>query len=95
MNKLLTTTFIQYIEEATWLSPIVVVTKKNGKLRIYIDFRKLNATTKKDPYPLSFIDEVFNIVIGYNAYFFLDGYLGYHQISIALKDKYKVAFVTD
>jgi len=74
---------------------VVAVTKKNGKLRIYIDFRKLNAATKKDPYPLSFIDEMLNIVIGYNAYSFLDGYLGYHQISIALKEKYKVAFVTD
>jgi hypothetical protein len=79
---MLTTRFIQYIEEATWLSPIIVVTQKNGKLRIYIDFKKLNATTKKDPYPLSFIDEVLNIVVRYKAYSFLDGYLGYHQIFI-------------
>jgi hypothetical protein len=77
------------------LSPVVVVTKKNGKLRIYIDFRKLNVATKKDPYPLFFIDEVLNIVKRYEAYSFLDGYLGYHQISITLKDKYKIAFVTD
>ncbi len=83
LNKMLTTRFIQYIEEATWLSPIIVVTQKNGKLRIYIDFKKLNATTKKDPYPLSFIDEVLNIVVRYKAYSFLDGYLGYHQIFIA------------
>jgi len=77
------------------LSPIIVITKKNGKLRIYIDFRKLNVATKKDPYPLSFINEVLNIVIGYKAYSFLDGYLGYRQIFIALKDKYKIAFVID
>jgi hypothetical protein len=50
--------FTKFVEEATWLSPIVIVPKKNGKLRIYIYFRKLNATTKKDPYPLPFIDEV-------------------------------------
>jgi len=92
---LLITRFIKYIEEATWLSPIVIVIKKNGKLKLYIDFRKLNADTKKDPYPLSFIDEVLNIVIRYKAYSFLDGYLGYHQISIALKDKYKITFVTN
>jgi len=47
-DKLLTIIFIQYMEEATWLSPIVVVPKKNGKLIICIDFRKLNAATKKD-----------------------------------------------
>ncbi len=52
-------------------------TKKNGKLKIYIDFRKLNDATKKDPYPLPFIDEVLNVVARYEAYYFLDGYLGY------------------
>jgi hypothetical protein len=36
--------------------------KKNKKLRICVDFRKLNIATKKDPYPLPFIDEVINIV---------------------------------
>jgi hypothetical protein len=50
INKLLATKFIQYVEEATWLSPIVVTPKKNGKLKIYIDFRKVNVATKKDPY---------------------------------------------
>jgi hypothetical protein len=39
------------VEEATWLSPIMVIPKKNGKLAIYGDFRKLNVTTKKDPFP--------------------------------------------
>jgi hypothetical protein len=76
------------------LSPIVIIPKKNGKQRICIDFKKLNTTTKKDPYPLPFTDEVLNIIFGYEAYFFLDGYSGYHQIFIAPKDKYKIAFVT-
>jgi hypothetical protein len=49
-----------------------VLPKKNGKLHIYMDFHKLNATTKKNMYPLAFIDEVFNIVI--EAYLFLEGY---------------------
>jgi hypothetical protein len=52
INKLLVVDFIKPIEEATWLSPIVVVPKKNGKLNIYVDFRKLNATTKKDVWVL-------------------------------------------
>jgi len=67
------------------LLPIVVIPKKNGKLRICIDFRKLIAPTKKDPYPLSFTNEVINIITRYEAYSFLDGYLGYHQIFITLK----------
>jgi hypothetical protein len=67
---------------------------KNGKLKICIIFIKLNATTKKDPYPLTFTNEVLNTITWYEAYYFLDGYLGYHQISIALEHIYKTAFVT-
>jgi hypothetical protein len=78
-----------------WLSPIVAILKKNGKFRICVDFKNLNATTKKDPYPLSCINEVLNIVVGHDAYSFLDGYFGYHQITIALEDRYKIAFVID
>jgi hypothetical protein len=73
----------------------VVIPKKNGKLRIYVDFRKLNATMKKDPFPLPFIDEVLNIVARCEAYSFLDGYYRYHQISIVPKDIYKITFVID
>jgi hypothetical protein len=58
------------------LSPIVRIPKKNGKLRICINFKKLNTATKKDPYPLPFIDEVLNIVIRNEKYSFLDGYSG-------------------
>jgi hypothetical protein len=95
IDKLLLAKFIESIEEAIWLSPIVIVPKKNGKLRIYIDFKKLNVTTNKDPYPLPFTDEVSNTIVGYEAYFFLDGYLGYHQISIAPEKRYKTTFVID
>jgi hypothetical protein len=49
INKLLVVGFIKLVEEATQLPPIVVVPKKNGKLRICVDFREFNATTKKDP----------------------------------------------
>jgi hypothetical protein len=95
IDKLLAIGFIEFVKEATWLSPIVIVPKKNDKMKTCIDFRKLNATTKKDPYPLPFTYEVLNTVARYEAYYFFDGYLGYHQISIALNDRYKTTFVTD
>jgi hypothetical protein len=56
--------------EATWLSPIMVVPKKNGKLKICVDFKKLNKATKKNPYLLPFSDEVLNIIIRYETYSF-------------------------
>jgi hypothetical protein len=92
---LLIVEFIQSIKKVTWLSPIVVVAKKNGKLRIYIHFKKLNVATKKDSYSLPFTNEMLNTVARCETYSFLDGYSRYHQISIALKDKYKIVFVTN
>ncbi len=87
--------FIKYVEEATLLSLIIIIIpKKNVKLNFFIDFRKLNVTTKKDPYPLPFTNEVLNTIAWYEAYSFLNGYLGYHQIFITPKYKYKITFVT-
>jgi hypothetical protein len=77
------------------LSPIVVVPKKNGKLKLCINFRKLNVVTKKDSYPLPFRDEMQNTIARYETYSFLNGYSRYHQISMAPEHRYKIAFVID
>jgi len=92
IDKLLIVGFIQPIKEATWLSPIVVVLKRNGKFKICVDFKNLNKATRKKPYPLPFSDEILNIVARYEAYSFLDGYLRYHQICITFEDRYKITF---
>jgi hypothetical protein len=76
------------MEEATWLSSIVVVPKKNKKLQICVDFWKLNVTMKKYPYPLPFMEEVLDIVVGHEVYSFLGGFSSYHQIITTLEDKY-------
>ncbi len=91
---MLVTRFIQPIEEATWLSPIMVVLKKNGKLKYFEDFWKFNKATIKNPYPLPFFDEALNIIARYEAYSFLDGYSRYHLISIVVNDRYKTTFIT-
>ena len=56
VDKLLKARFICPMETAEWVSPVVVTPKKDGRWRICVDFKPLNVTTKKDPYPLSFID---------------------------------------
>ncbi len=94
LDKLLTVNFIAPVEKAAWLSPIVVVPKKNDKLHICVDLWKLNVTTKKDPYPLPLREEVLDMVVGYEVYYFLDRFFDYHQIFIAFKDWYKIAFIT-
>jgi len=47
-----------------------------------IDYRKLNKPTKKDHFPLPFIDEMLECLANHSFFCFLDGYSGYHQISI-------------
>jgi hypothetical protein len=73
----------------------VVVPKKNGKLKICVDLKKLNAAIKKNPYLLPFINEVLNTIARHDVYSFLDGYFGYHYISITPIDIYKTTFVID
>ena len=54
--------------------------------RICIDYRKLNKATRKDHFPLPFLDQMLDRLAGYEYYCFLDGYSGYNQIAIASED---------
>ena len=52
INKLLEAEFIYKIEHTEWVSPIVIVPKKNGKLRVCVNLKKVNAASIRDKYPL-------------------------------------------
>ncbi|XP_050374637.1 uncharacterized protein LOC126792216 [Argentina anserina] len=82
-------------------SGITVVKNKDNELvpqrtvtghRVCIDYRKLNATTRKDHMPLPFIDQMLERLAGHSFYCFLDGYSGYNQISVAEEDQEKTTF---
>ncbi|XP_028791318.1 uncharacterized protein LOC114747196 [Neltuma alba] len=60
--------------------------------RICIDYRKLNATTRKDHFPLLFIDQMLDKLARHEFFCFLDGYSGYNQIVIAPDDQEKTTF---
>ena len=60
--------------------------------RICIDYRKLNKATRKDHFPLPFLDQMLDRLAGYQYYCFLDGYSGYNQIAIAPEDQEKTTF---
>ena len=60
--------------------------------RICIDYRKLNKATRKDHFPLPFLDQMLDRLAGYEYYCFLDGYSDYNQISIAPEDQEKTTF---
>ncbi|KAK7910387.1 hypothetical protein WMY93_015071 [Mugilogobius chulae] len=75
-------------------SPVVVVRKKNGEVRLCIDYRKLNLQTVKDAYALPNLEESFSALSGSKWFSVLDLKSGYYQIEMSEEDKPKTAFVT-
>ena len=70
------------------LLPSIIVTG----WRIFIDYRKLNKATRKDHFPLPFLDQMLDRLAGHEYYCFLYGYSVYNQITIALEDQEKTTF---
>ena len=98
--KLLQAGITYPISDSTWVSPTQVVPKKSGVTtaknatgwRVCIDYRRLNAVTSKDHFPLPFIDQLLERVSGHPLYCFLDWYLGYFQIEFAPGDQENTTF---
>ena len=77
-----------------WLGNIVVVKKKSGKWRVCVDFTNLTKACPKNPFPMPWIYQLVDATVGHPRMSFLDAFQGYHQISLALSDQEKIAFVT-
>ena len=77
-----------------YASRTVLATKKDGTLRMCVDYRDLNAQTEKDAYPLPRIDGVWPTLSKAKYFASLDLLMGYHQVSMSEKDRYKTAFIT-
>lgn len=83
VTKQLDVGFLQVVEYPEWLSNIVPVPKKDGKVRMCVDFRDLNATSPKDDFPLPHIDMLVDSTAGHALLSFMDGFSGYNQIKMA------------
>lgn len=77
-----------------WASPIVLVKKKDGSWRFCVDYRKLNAITQKDAYPLPRIDDTMDTLSGSQWFSTLDLRSGYWQVEVSEEDRQKTAFTT-
>ncbi|KAM1758776.1 hypothetical protein ACFX11_007869 [Malus domestica] len=90
--RLLKAGFIRTARYVEWLANIVPVLKKNGALRICIDFRNLNLATPKDEYTMPISDLLIDAAANHAILSFMDGHAGYNQIFIAEADVHKTAF---
>lgn len=75
-----------------WGPPILFVRKKDGTLRLCIDYHQLNKLTIKNKYPLPRIDDLFDQVQGAKVFSKIDLRSDYHQIRIKEEDIYKTSF---
>ena len=75
-----------------WLANIVPVMKKNGKLRVYVDFRDLNAATLKGMYVMPIVDTLVDSTANNELLSFMDSFSRYNQILIVVDDISKIAF---
>uniref|UniRef100_A0A8C7XG91 ribonuclease H n=1 Tax=Oryzias sinensis TaxID=183150 RepID=A0A8C7XG91_9TELE len=86
----------QVIRESSspYASPIVLVRKKDGSLRMCVDYRQLNRKTRKDAFPLPRIEESLDALCGAKWFSTLDLASGYNQVSVNERDRPKTAFCT-
>ena len=93
VKKLFDSKIIVPIRFSKWLANLVPVRKKNGEIRLYIDFRNLNIASLKDNYPLPKMDHILERVVGATRISMLDGFSGYNQVLVDPKDQEKTTFI--
>ena len=92
ITKLIEAKFIKQCRYAEWISNVVPVYNKNGKLRACINFRNLNKATPMDGYPMPVADMLVDAAAEHKLISFMDGNAGYNQIFMAEEDFHKTAF---
>ena len=80
ITRLIEAKFIRQCRYAEWISNVVPVYKKNGKLRVCIDFRNLNKATPMDGYAMPIADMLVDAAAGHKVISFMDGNAGYNHI---------------
>ena len=92
IERLLKSRFIRTARYVDWLANIVPVIKKNGKLRVCIDFRDLNASTPKDEYAMPVAEMLVDLAAGFEYISMFDCFNGYNQNFIGADHLYHQGF---
>ena len=94
VQKLLDVGFIEVAMYPEWVANIVPVIKKDGRVRVCVDYRDLNKASPKDDFPLPHIHILLDNAANNHRFYFVDGYSGYNQIRMKEEDKLKTTFIT-
>ena len=74
---------------------VVLIPKKDGKVRVCVDFCDLNKSSPKDDFPLPHIDMLVDNTAGHSMLSFMDGFSRYNQIMMVLEDMENTSFITE
>jgi hypothetical protein len=94
LNKILSAKIIFPVRHTQWVSNLVPVRKKNGEIRLCVDFRNLNKASDKDNYPVPPMEQILQQVSGSERLSLLDGFSGYNQVLMSPSDQLKTTFRT-
>ena len=94
VRKQLDAGFLEVAKYPKWVANIVLVSKKDEKVRVCVDYRDLNRDSPKDNFPLPHINTLVDNTTKHSLISFMDRFFGYNQIKIALEDMEKIMFVT-
>ena len=94
MDNLLKVGLIKEVKYQEWIANVVVVPKKGGKWRVFVDYTDLNDVCPKDSFPLPRINKIVDASAGLGMLSFLNAFSEYHQIPMYSPDAEKTSFIT-
>ena len=92
--KQFNTGFLAFTSYPQWVANVVLVPKKDRKVRMCMDYRYLNRESPKDNFSLPHIDILVENMAQHKVFSFMDGFYGYHHIKMAPEDLEKITFIT-
>ena len=95
VTKQLKVGFIKLMHQAEWIANVVAIPKKDGNIRMCVDFRDLNKACPNDDFPLPHVDVLVNNTASSALMPFMDGFFEYNQIKMAPKDMTETIFTME
>jgi hypothetical protein len=93
VEKLLKVSFIYPMALTDWVSNLVPIDKKQGTIRVCVDYRDINKACPKDNFPTPFVDQIVDDYARSEIFSLMDGFSGYNQINIVPEDQHKTTFI--